>query len=154
MFKNKCFYILICLCVCLTGYAQESITFVDDRFNQVLKEYSYNSGDVKVTPDTVISAYGYEYVNIIKGNCELLENEIGYIKLHCRTRQNCMKSPSCDAPIKAFQNYLSFEILDETIEWKGKTYRLVEMRYSGRDKLEDSFSGTTLMIEEKTDVQE
>jgi hypothetical protein len=65
-----------------------------------------------------------------------------------------MKSPSCDAPIKAFQNYLSFEILDETIEWKGKTYRLVEMRYSGQEKLEDAFCGTTLMIEEKPDVQE
>ena len=62
-----------------TGYAQESITFVDDRFNQVLKEYSYRSGDAKVTPDTVINPYGNEYVNIIKGDCELLENEIGYM---------------------------------------------------------------------------
>ena len=154
MFKNKFFHILICLCMSFTGYAQEPTAFVDDRFNQVLKAYSYRSGDVKVTPDTVISAYGYEYANVIKGDCELLENEIGYIKLHCRTRKVCMKTPSCDAPIKAFQNYLSFEILDETIEWKGKTYRFVEMRYSGQDKLEDSFSGTTLMIEEKPDVQE
>ena len=154
MFKNKCFYILICLCMSLTGYAKEPITFVDERFNQVLKEYSYRSGDAKVTPDTVINPYGNEYVNVIKGNCELLKNEIGYIKLHCRTWQDCMKTPSCDSPVEPFQNYLSFEILDETIKWKGKTYRLVEMRYSGQDKLEDSFSGKTLMIEEKPHLQE
>ena len=138
----------------LAGYAKEPTAFVDERFNQVLKAYSYRSGDAKVTPDTVINPYGNEYVNIIKGDCELLENEIGYIKLHCRTWQDCMKTPSCDSPVEPFQNYLSFEILDETIEWKGKTYRLVEMRYSGRDNLEDSFSGKTLMIEEKPYVQE
>ena len=154
MFKNKCFYILICLCMSLAGYAKEPTAFVDERFNQVLKAYSYRSGDVKVTPDTVISAYGYEYANVIQGDCDLLENEIGYIKLHCRTWKVCMKTPSCDAPVEPFSDDFIFVILDETTEREGKTYRLIHMRYSGGGSFEDFFSRTTLMIEEKPDVQE
>ena len=121
----------------------EQQEFIDKRFYRIQKQ---NSSQNKVTPEEIIVGYDDgDNFKIIVGNCQLLENKIGKIRMQCWTQQWCDESGLCNSEVEYIYEDVTYEITHKYWD-NGLVYAVSETGVYGRNEDTGSYTIQTIDV--------